>query len=131
AGLGRGAGRTGLAIPLVAVSVGDPAAQLEAKVVAIWQQARVGTLPSVPITYLDAYVGGGYGVTTPEELVVQAQFTRLSGLILDPTYTGKAVYALRREIERGRFEEADQVIFWHTGGGFAAFAQQHPLAWPL
>lgn len=127
AGLGRGAGRTGLAIPLVAVSVGDPAAELEAKVLAIWQEARVATLPSVPIKYLDAYVGGGYGVTTSEELAVQAEFIRLSGLILDPTYTGKAVYALRREIERGRFEDADQVIFWHTGGGFAAFAQQLPL----
>jgi len=39
----------------------------------------------------------------------------------------KALYALKREIDRGRFAPTDTVVFWHTGGGFAAFAHDFPL----
>ena len=72
-------------------------------------------------------MGLGYGKTTDEELHVQMEATRLTGLIWDPTYTGKALYALKREIDRGRFAATDKVVFWHTGGGFAAFAHTFPL----
>ena len=53
---------------------------------------------------------------------VPALWLALTGLIFDPTYTGKAVYALKREIDRGRFSADDDVVLWHTGGGFAALA---------
>ena len=43
-------------------------------------------------------------------------------MVFDPTYTGKALYALREEVRRGRFSSDDHVVYWHTGGGFAAFA---------
>lgn len=73
----------------------------------------------------DTYVGEGYGKTTDEELAIQVEATRLTGLIWDPTYTGKALYALHQEIQAGRFGADDDVIFWHTGGGFAAFAHDY------
>ncbi len=127
AGLGWGAEALGRQVPLVAVSVGDPAATLEGKVRAIWEEAALRSQASAPagaaIEYLDDYVGSGYGVAAEQELSVEAEFMRRSGLLVDPTYTGKAVYALRREIERGRFQTGDHVVFWHTGGGFAALAQ--------
>ena len=58
---------------------------------------------------------------------MQMEATRLTGLIWDPTYTGKALVGLKQEIESGRFEPSDQVVFWHTGGGFAVFAHSFPL----
>jgi 1-aminocyclopropane-1-carboxylate deaminase/D-cysteine desulfhydrase-like pyridoxal-dependent ACC family enzyme len=74
---------------------------------------------------LDGYVGRGYGQATPAELATQAEATALTGLLFDPTYTGKALYALRSEIAGGRFGAGDHVVFWHTGGGFAVFAHDY------
>ncbi len=63
-----------------------------------------------------------------EEWETQLEVTRLTGLVLDPTYTGKAIHGLRVDIAAGRFGPGDHVVFWHTGGGFAPFAAEIPLA---
>jgi D-cysteine desulfhydrase len=67
-------------------------------------------------------VGGGYGITSAAELTRQLEATRLTGLLFDPVYTGKAIYGLHEEIKSGRMSEFTDVIFWHTGGGFGVFA---------
>ena len=125
AGLGWGADRLRIDVPIVASSVGDPAGVLQQRVEAIWREAaapRDAEIPRPDIEIIDRYVGRGYGMTTDAELAVQTEVSRLTGLILDPTYTGKAFYALFREIQAGRFATDEHVIIWHTGGGFAAFA---------
>lgn len=125
AGLGWAADRLGLDIPIMASSVGDTAPDLAARVDRIWEEAAAAhdvPLPQVDIDYIDRHVGRGYGLTTPEELSIQAEASALTGLIFDPTYTGKALVGLRREIDSGRFTSDDQVVFWHTGGGFAVFS---------
>jgi 1-aminocyclopropane-1-carboxylate deaminase/D-cysteine desulfhydrase-like pyridoxal-dependent ACC family enzyme len=71
---------------------------------------------------LDMDIGGGYGVISDAEMAVQAEATRLTGLLFDPTYTDKAIYGLSQEINQGRFGPKDTIVFWHTGGGFATFA---------
>ena len=38
------------------------------------------------------------------------------GIILNPTYTAKAMAALMDDVRRGRFGEDDNVVFVHTGG---------------
>ena len=83
--------------------------------------------PDAAFEIVDDYVGLGYGKTTDQELRIQIEATRLTGLIWDPTYTGKALFGLKQEIDRGRFTANDQVVFWHTGGGFAVFAHPFPL----
>lgn len=125
AGFGWAADRAGYPIPGVALSIGDPADELERRVGGIWSDAvgRVGgAMPSPEISYIDDYVSGGYGVVSDAQRSVQAEASALTGLILDPTYTGKALYALHEEIKKGRFSEDEHVIFWHSGGGFAALA---------
>ena len=125
AGMAWAADRLGLDLPIVGVSVGETAAALHARIDAIWEDATALTgarLPDPDIEILDAYVGGGYGVATTGELALQAEATSLTGQLYDPTYTGKALYALRSEIEGGRFSADAHVVFWHTGGGFAVFA---------
>ena len=123
AGLIRGAEEANLDAVIVGCSVGDPARDIADHVGAI-----LGTVPpSVAWRITDDHVGVGYGLATDEELAVQAEATRLTGLILDPTYTGKALYGLRSEIRNGAFGPEESIVFWHTGGGFAAFAFDWPL----
>jgi 1-aminocyclopropane-1-carboxylate deaminase/D-cysteine desulfhydrase-like pyridoxal-dependent ACC family enzyme len=125
AGLGWGADRLDLALPLVACSVDLDARQLTATVESIWRDgvaAHGGRLPQPPLTVIDDYVGGGYGVSSADELATQAVATSLTGMLFDPTYTGKAIHGLRQEIAAGRWSRDDHVVFWHTGGGFALFA---------
>ena len=115
-------------IPIVATSVGDSVAELEQRIDTIWAEARSdygGRLPEPRLEVTDRYVGGGYGVVTDDELAAQVEATRLTGLLFDPTYTGKAITALRREIAGGRWSRGDNVVFWHTGGGFAVFAHDY------
>ena len=116
-------------IPVVGCSVGETAAEVSDRIEAIWAAAAadLGVDPPARLPEIvDAHVGLGYGLVTPEELAIQAEATRLTGLLFDPTYTGKALAGLRREITAGRFGEDDHVVFWHTGGGFALFAHDFP-----
>lgn len=124
AGLALGASRLGLDVRVVASSVGESRAELTEIVDGLLDEAGGA---GVPYEIVDEYIGAGYGRTTDDELRVQMEATRLTGLIWDPTYTGKALYALKREIERGRFTADETVVFWHTGGGFAAFAHTFPF----
>lgn len=125
AGFGWAADRAGFPVPGVAVSIGDPIDELEHRVRGIWSDATSvtgGQMPNPPMTYLGDYISGGYGIVSDEQRAIQADATRLTGLIFDATYTGKSLFALRSEIEKGRFRDDQHVVFWHTGGGFAALA---------
>lgn len=123
AGLVRGS--TEPSIDIVGSSVGETSAALEAKIGALLDEAdqRFGSMPRpAPWRITDEYVGGGYGMTTEEELALQVEASRLTGLIWDPTYTGKALVGLKAEIDAGALAPDTDVVFWHTGGGFATFA---------
>ena len=125
AGIGWGAHRLGLATPIVACSIGDESEEVAAKVQSIWDEAAAAMgapAPDAEIDYVDRHIGGGYGVVTSRELAVQAEASALTGAIFDPTYTGKAIAGLRSDIAAGRYGSDDNVIFWHTGGGFAALS---------
>lgn len=124
-GMIRGAGELGLDVNIIGSSVGDPADDVEHRIRTLLSEstARFGGSPNdVSWSLTDEYVGRGYGLSTPEELAVGVEATRLTGMIFDPAYTGKAIFGLKREIEQGRLTPDDHVVFWHTGGGFAVFA---------
>ena len=126
-GMVRGAIETDPDLEIVGSSVGDPAEEVAEHVRALLADSDVlygGRSGAVPWSITDDYVGRGYGLTTPDELATQVEATRLTGLLFDPAYTGKLIYGLKREIEQGRFTADDNVVFWHTGGGFATLA--HP-----
>jgi D-cysteine desulfhydrase len=50
---------------------------------------------------------------------------RTEGIFLDPIYSGKAFAALLDLCRKGRFGPDATVIFWHTGGTPALFAEGH------
>ncbi|MEA2001292.1 MAG: pyridoxal-phosphate dependent enzyme [Actinomycetota bacterium] len=125
AGIGWAVERLGLDLKVVACSIGDEAADIRAKVATIWDEATQSfdaTTPTIEIEYVDRHIGGGYGIVSHEDLRIQAEATSLTGMIFDPTYTGKALAGLRRDVAAGKYGPEDNIVFWHTGGGFAVFA---------
>ena len=76
------------------------------------------------IKIIDGYVGEGYAISRPEELEFIRKFAKLEGIILDPVYTGKAMYGLVNEIKKGNFKEYKNILFIHTGGLFGLFSKK-------
>jgi 1-aminocyclopropane-1-carboxylate deaminase/D-cysteine desulfhydrase-like pyridoxal-dependent ACC family enzyme len=77
---------------------------------------------SAMVTVDDGYVGGGYGVATPESREAIELTARTEALFLDPTYTAKAMAGLIARIRRREFDAHTTVLFWHTGGQVGLFA---------
>lgn len=63
------------------------------------------------IHIIDGYVGRGYALSMPEELRSIQDFAKLEGIILDPVYTGKAMYGLVEEIKKGTFKNCENILF--------------------
>jgi D-cysteine desulfhydrase family pyridoxal phosphate-dependent enzyme len=71
------------------------------------------------------YCAAGYGVVTGNEIDAIRLFARQQGLLLDPVYTGRAASGLINLIKEGFFSPGDTVLFWHTGGTPALFADKY------
>ncbi len=69
------------------------------------------------------YLGAGYGILGQPEVEAIHLFARYEGLLLDPVYTGRAAAGLIGLIRSGFFKSSDRILFWHTGGTPALFAQ--------
>jgi 1-aminocyclopropane-1-carboxylate deaminase len=59
---------------------------------------------------------GGFAKVDPLLLEFIDQTEQASGIPLEPLYTGKALLALKQQVEAGRFESGTRLIFIHTGG---------------
>lgn len=59
---------------------------------------------------------GGFAKVDPALLEFILQTEQASGIPLEPLYTGKAMLALKQQIEAGRFARGSRLIFVHTGG---------------
>lgn len=116
---GTGTTQAGLAVgfagaaEVVGISVARPAARGGD---AVAEAVRWLSDEPVPITFLDEWVGQGYGRPTPAGLAAISTLARIEGLLLDPTYTGKAMAALIDLTRSRRFDQGSSVVFWHTGG---------------
>jgi D-cysteine desulfhydrase family pyridoxal phosphate-dependent enzyme len=71
------------------------------------------------------YCGAGYGVLTDAEREAVQLFARYEGLLLDPVYTGRAAAGMIDLIRKGFFKKDEVVLFWHTGGQPALFAEKY------
>lgn len=76
----------------------------------------------------DSYCQAGYGVLTDAEREAIHLFASREGLLLDPVYTGRAAAGLVDLIRKGRFKKGETVLFWHTGGQPALFADGYASA---
>lgn len=70
---------------------------------------------------------GGFAKVDPLLLEFIERSEQASGIPLEPLYTGKALLALKQQVEAGRFARGTRLIFIHTGGlqGRRGFTSQH------
>lgn len=73
----------------------------------------------------DQYLGGGYAVMGDPEIEAIRLFGATEGLVLDPVYTGRAAAGMIDLIRKGFFSDKDRILFWHTGGSPALFAEPY------
>ncbi|HEY5982840.1 MAG TPA: D-cysteine desulfhydrase family protein [Anaerolineales bacterium] len=71
------------------------------------------------------YCKSGYGVVTAAEQEAVRLFARTEGILLDPVYTGRAAAGMIDLVRRGYFKSSETVLFWHTGGQPALFADRY------
>lgn len=74
----------------------------------------------------DTYLGEGYGIATDEGVKAIKLLAEKEGILLDPTYTSKAMAGLIDYIKRGIINAGDKVVFWHTGGQIGLFTSSLP-----
>ncbi len=127
AGLVLGARLCGLDAGLACVNVCDDADYFTGIIDSICadfteRYGRGAGASGADIEIVDGYVGRGYGKSRPEELELLVAVARREGLILDPTYTGKAFFGMTRELASGRGRFGQRVVFIHTGGAFGTMA---------
>ncbi|MBU2494577.1 MAG: pyridoxal-phosphate dependent enzyme [Bacteroidetes bacterium] len=71
---------------------------------------------------VDGYSEEGYKNILPEKINVIKEFARQSGILFDPTYTGKAFYSYNDLFLTGM--KKNEVLFVHTGGIYGAFSKR-------
>ncbi len=62
------------------------------------------------------YHFGGYGKTTPELIAFIKTFVAKKGILIDPVYTGKMLYAIYDLAAKGYFAHGDKILAIHSGG---------------
>jgi D-cysteine desulfhydrase family pyridoxal phosphate-dependent enzyme len=71
------------------------------------------------------YCSTGYGVLTEQEREAIRSFATCEGLLLDPVYTSRAAAGMIDLIRKGFFKKDETLLFLHTGGQPALFADQY------
>lgn len=114
AGCWLGARAFGVAPQVHAFAVCDDVATFTTIIEAIAAQARALRPPAGAAADLfihDKWKGPAYAVPSDEQRAFILEVARRSGLILDPVYTGKALFGLGRLLPKPK-----RVLFIHTGG---------------
>ncbi len=115
---------------VLGISIDEPAGELQRIVSGLASQAAalIGDKrvirPEDVLVNTD-YLGGGYAVLGEAEVEAIRLFARYEGLLLDPVYTGRAAAGLIGLIRQGFFQQDETVLFWHTGGTPALFADTY------
>lgn len=62
------------------------------------------------------YHFGGYGKVKPELIAFIKTFVTKTGVLIDPVYTGKMLYAIYDMAAKGNFEPGSKILAVHSGG---------------
>jgi len=129
AGMLLGKSLYGLRVQIHGINVCDDAPYFQNRVSNILRSARRKfgfqlNLQSHEISIIDGYVGKGYGLNRQEEIELIKHVAQREGVVLDPLYTGKAMFGLVDQIRQGRFKAGEKILFWHTGGIFGLFPKR-------
>lgn len=130
AGLALGKRLFGFVGQILGISVDETAAVLQERVSRLAQETadllgEKQTFSPADILVNADYLGGGYGVMGEPEMEAIRLFARLEGILLDPVYTGRAAAGLLDLLRKGFFPRGSRILFWHTGGSPALFADRY------
>lgn len=115
---------------ILGISIDEPEIELKAHVSQLASQAsekfgaRINFTPN-DVLANENYCQAGYGVFGEAEREAIHLFASAEGLLLDPVYTGRAAAGMIDLIRRGFFKKDETVLFWHTGGQPALFADKY------
>jgi len=115
---------------VLGISIDEPEEWLKARVSGLASESSEKMGERIDFTRDDVlaneeYCRAGYGVLTDAEREAVKLFAKLEGLLLDPVYTGRAAAGMIDLIRKGFFKKEETVLFWHTGGRPALFAEKY------
>jgi D-cysteine desulfhydrase family pyridoxal phosphate-dependent enzyme len=115
---------------VLGISIDEPEEWLKRRVSSLASDASEKMGERIDFTPEDVlaneeYCKAGYGVLTDAEREAVRLFAKYEGLLLDPVYTGRAAAGMIDLIRKGFFKQGETVLFWHTGGGPALFAEKY------
>jgi D-cysteine desulfhydrase family pyridoxal phosphate-dependent enzyme len=130
AGMVAGARLFGFEGQVLGISVDEPEKDLKLRVAQLASEVVEHLGSEINIDTEDVlvnadYAGPGYGVLTEREREAIHLFAKCEGLLLDPVYTGRAAAGMIDLIRQGFFPTSETVLFWHTGGTPALFAEKY------
>jgi L-cysteate sulfo-lyase len=130
AGLLSGQRVFGFSGKIMGISVDEPEEWLKSEVSQLASATsekigdRIEFTPADVLVNAD-YCDAGYGVVTEREREAIRLLAQHEGLLLDPVYTGRAAAGMIDLIRKGFFKKDETVLFLHTGGLPALFADQY------
>jgi D-cysteine desulfhydrase len=77
-----------------------------------------------PIELIDGFIGEGYAIPYPDAIETTKLLGRCEGILLDPTYTAKAMTGAIATIRAGGVRAGAVPVFVHTGGAFGLMARR-------
>jgi len=115
---------------VLGISVDEPEDGLKSRVAGLASEVADLLGDAITFTPEDVLVNAdyalpGYGVRTECEREAVKLFASLEGLLIDPVYTGRAAAGMIDLIRQGFFKPEESVLFWHTGGTPALFAEKY------
>ena len=77
------------------------------------------------------YHFGGYAKTTPELTDFIPQFVSSTGILIDPVYTGKMLYAVYDLAAKNYFKPGSKILAIHTGGIWGLLGMKDKFKSPI
>ena len=126
AGMLAGLRKIGSDARIRAFAVAKAADDLAIDVLAIANEVAVAISgPSVTAAEVlvdGAFLGAGYGIPSRAGAAASETLARAEGVLADPVYTGKGFAGFLALVRAGTFSPDEAVVFIHTGGAPALFA---------
>lgn len=114
---------------IVSVAVGSKDAEYPSKVLQLSTDTlkRIGSdvlLTEEDLAIDHGFYLPGYEIPNEESSAAIRLLAETEGILLDPVYTGKAFSGLLHGIQSGKIPKGSTVVFLHTGGSLALFAEK-------
>lgn len=117
---------------IIAIAVSAKDSGFEARLAALANESLQWLGSDARLSAEAFTVDRGYfapGYEKPNEKATEAirLLAREEGLLADPVYTGKALAGLLGYVREGKIAPGSTVVFWHSGGATALFAEKEIL----